>query len=773
MVLELNLRLLEREARTMALAVIGAAMGAEGAGSVGAGPGGAGSSVRGAAGADSTGTGAATAPVSTAAISGPMAAGSMGAGSGAPHFAGEMLTAGAWGSGAVSLGMVNSSELAGLEGGDGSSEALGGMLLQEVLRAGDDGGGGAVRGAGGWLPRVLAAASRLSLASVFPVVGQVGSGSYTREKLAGDLSAGLTVGIMVVPQSIGYAVLAGVSPLAGLVSSAAPLLTYALLGGCPQLSVGPVAVLSILLNGSALIAGEDPAREGTLASLVALYAGCLMVALGVMRLGFILRFLAQPVIAGFISAAGVFTLLSQVGPCLGFSVSHRSFVMSLVETARSLPSTHAAAAVTSALTIAALVALRSLRSKFPRFRRWSMFFPDTLVVVLLGVLAVLAFRGSAVAAQPMVGSVPSGIPAPRLPPASAGDLREVLPVSVIVAVVGFLEAICMATHFGRLHKAPVSGSRELIALGLANVVSALFGGIPVTGSMSRSAENAYAGATTGLSSLVAGAVVFVALAVASPAIALIPRAVLGGLVVVAAARLIQFKELRDLWVTSPVDFGIMVTTMLLMAGLGVEVGMACAVGLSLCSVFLRLSSPHTAVMGRLPGTVLYFDRQRFPQVQTAPGIVVFRFDGPIFFANADSFESELARARAEAAAGGTVTEVVVIDLSVVSFVDASGLRALVAVSDDIHGSGGHLILACVHGPVRDMLWRSGIDPKILHGPFVQPTVHEAVQRAFRIQQRFPGPVRDEEEGDEMGGGPRVGIGLRTSVWRGYQPLELL
>jgi SulP family sulfate permease len=574
---------------------------------------------------------------------------------------------------------------------------------------------------------------QLAIAGVvtfFPILGHIARYDW-RTSLAGDLASGLTIGAMLTPQSIGYAALAHMSPEAGLFSGAIPVLVYGLVGGSRQVSVGPVAVLSLLIGN--LLSGV--AKPGTadykrLTSATAFLGGLLMVILGILRLGFILQFLAFPVISGFITASGFLIILSQFKTCLGFSIpDYTYFFEGVYRNLAKVPHANKAAVVTSLITIVLLVSLRLVRTRFPKAKPYMMWVPDTVIVVILGCAISYGLQKHTHIRQPLVGKMPNHISSPVVPSFSREEIGKLAPAVIIITVVGFLESISMATHFARVNGYTIDGNRELMALGASNFCVSLFGGFSVTGSFSRSAENAYAGSTTTVSSLIASAVVFFVIYVATPALFYLPKAVLGGLIVVAAYRLMQWGEAKTLWTANRLDFAMWVITMLLTLAVGVEIGIGTSVGISLIIVFYKMSRPHDAVLGRLPGTETHLDICRFPHAITEPGIVIYRFDAPLFFANTAYFADRL---DAVLKAFSSL-QVLILDMGVISFIDTNGINKLKEFAKDLKVSSRHLLLCCVHGPVRDALRTAGFIPHYLTETRMLLSVSKAVSIGVQLR----------------------------------------
>ncbi len=549
------------------------------------------------------------------------------------------------------------------------------------------------------------------LARTVPLLQQVQG--YDRAAWRSDLTAGLTTAVMLIPQGMAYAMLAGLEPIVGLYAATLPLVVYALLGTSRQLAVGPVALDSLLVASAVgVLAGGDAIRYAALAGLLALMVGALQWGMGAARVGFLVKFLSQPVISGFTSAAALIIGVSQLGTVMGVSLPRSAYVHeTLVHALGAAGDAHGLTVAVSVASVALLVGLKRYAPRVPRF----------LLVVVLGSLAVWAFgldaRGVAI-----VGDVPSGLPRFTLPGVTAGDAWSLIPAAVTIALVGFMESITVAKRFGTLHRHPVDPDRELKAVGLANVVGGLFQAYPVAGGLSRTAVNDQAGARTQVATLVTAGAVALTLALLTPLFTWLPNAVLGAIILTAVLGLVDVAEVRALWRVSRPDLGVLALTFLATLFVGVQQGIAIGVFASLAWFVWRTSKPHVAVLGRLPGTTTYRNVKRHPHAQVTPGVVAIRVDAPLYFANTAFLEQTLRDAMGE----GPIAHLVV-DCTPIGSVDAQALTAIGEIVDDLQRQGVTLWLTGVRGPVRDafvaarLLERIGPDHLLEH-------VHDAMCR---------------------------------------------
>lgn len=547
-------------------------------------------------------------------------------------------------------------------------------------------------------------------AALIPAVGWLRS--YRSADLRPDLTAGLTVGAMLVPQGMAYAQLAGLPPEIGLYSVTLPLLVYALLGTSRQLAVGPVAVVS-LLTASALapIAAEGTSQYLAAAALLAIMVGVANLALGVARMGWITNLLSHPVLVGFTAAAAIIIGTSQAKHVLGVSIPRtESFTETVVELVRALGDVHLLSLVIGVGSIVALLL----------FKRWKGTFPAALAVVVVGIAlslgAGLADRGVRV-----VGDVPGGLPGFAMPSISGSLIGQLIPIALTITLVGYMESIAVAKVYARKNRYEVVPNQELVALGASNVAAGMIGGQPVTGGFSRTAVNAAAGSRTPLSSVVSAGLIVLVLLFLTGVFTDLPQAVLGAVVIVAVIGLFDIAEMRHIVQVKRSDAGVMVATFAATLGLGVEIGIAVGIVASLLVVGARMMNPHSAEVGRLPGSEAYRNIERFPEAERFPGIGLLRIDVALSFTNVTFLKRRLAELEGAHPEG---LHHIVLDGAGINDLDASAESALADLVTEYDDRGIAIHLANVKGPVRDVLVRSGLWER-LDGR-VHPSVHMAV-----------------------------------------------
>lgn len=531
---------------------------------------------------------------------------------------------------------------------------------------------------------------------------------YDRDALAADGLAALIVTVMLIPQSLAYAMLAGLPPEVGLYASIAPLLAYALLGSSRVLAVGPVAVVS-LMTAAAVAPHAAPGSTAywEAAMALALISGAMLLVLGFLRLGFLANFLSHPVISGFISASAIVITASQLKTLLGVSAEGESLPALLASLARHLPQANAPTIAIGAGTVAFLFwARKRLQQRLValgmRQRAAGMAAkaaPVLAILVTTGLAWALDLQRSGVR---VVGHIPQGLPPLTWPAFDPTLWRELLVPALLIGAVGFVESVSVGHTLAARRRERIEPNQELVALGAANVSAAFTGGFPVTGGFARSVVNADAGARTPLAGVLTAGGIALASLLLTPALRHLPQATLAATIVVAVLSLVDLRMLRDTWSYSRADFTAAVATIAATVLLGVEQGLVAGVAVSLGLHLLRTSRPHIAVVGLVPGTEHFRNVLRH-QVLVSPRVLGLRVDESLYFANARALEDAINR---EVAARPELRHVV-LQCTAVNDIDASALESLEAVMERLHAGGIALHLSEVKGPVMDRLSRTG------------------------------------------------------------------
>ncbi|MFW6050418.1 MAG: SulP family inorganic anion transporter [Myxococcota bacterium] len=544
---------------------------------------------------------------------------------------------------------------------------------------------------------------------------------YDRSDFQGDLVAGLTTAVMLIPQGMGYAMIAGLPPIYGLYASVVPLVVYALFGTSRQLAVGPVAMVSLLTaTGVGAIAEMGSEAFIAYAVLLALLVGLLQLVMGLGRLGFLVNFLSHPVISGFTSAAALIIGFSQLKHLLGVDIPRSHHVHAIlwraVEQAGDIQPISLAIGVGS---IALLVLLKKWRPAFPR-----------ALAVVVAASAVVFGLGLHEAGVAIVGDVPAGLPSFGVPRLELSVVGELVPIALTIALVGFMESIAVAKAYARRNKYEVDANRELVGLGLANVAGAFTQAYPVTGGFSRTAVNAQAGARTGMAGIVTAVVIALTLLFLTPLFHYLPKAVLAAIIMTAVFGLIDVREVRHLWRVKRADLAMLLVTFLATLSLGIEEGILVGVGTSLAVLVSRTTRPHVAVLGRLPGTEAWRNVKNFPEAEPVPGVLGLRLDAQFYFGNVNFLKETLESLEERA---DRPLRAVVIDASAINQIDASAETALREILRDYRARGIELYLANVKGPVRKVLERSGFFDE-LGRDRVTLRVHDAMTRAAALPE---------------------------------------
>ena len=531
--------------------------------------------------------------------------------------------------------------------------------------------------------------------------------TYNKSALTNDMVAAMIVTIMLIPQSLAYALLAGLPPEAGLYASIAPILFYAIFGTSRALAVGPVAVVS-LMTAAALgkIVDQGTAGYAVAALSLAFLSGSILLAMGVFRLGFVANFLSHPVIAGFITASGVLIATSQLKHILGIKGEGEN----LIDMVHGLI-THISEVNFITLTIGVLATafLFWVRKGLKPFLR-KMGVVGTLADVLtkagpvagvvVTTLAVWLF-GLADKGVAIVGAVPQSLPPLTMPSFSPELLKQLLLPAFLISIIGFVESISVAQTLAAKKRQRIDPDQELIGLGTASLGAAFTGGFPVTGGFSRSVVNFDAGAETPA----AGAYTAVGLAIAAvaltPLIYFLPKATLAATIIVAVLSLVDFSILKRSWAYSKADFAAVLATIVLTLAMGVEIGVSAGVGLSILLHLYKSSKPHIAEVGLVPGTEHFRNILRH-KVETTPSVVNLRIDESLYFANARFLEDKIY----DRVARDKGVRHVVLQCCAINEIDLSALESLETINSRLSEMDVKLHLSEVKGPVMDVLKRA-------------------------------------------------------------------
>ncbi|MBJ7577891.1 sulfate permease [Devosia sp. MC532] len=527
---------------------------------------------------------------------------------------------------------------------------------------------------------------------------------YNRQTLTSDVLAAVIVTIMLIPQSLAYALLAGLPPEVGLYASILPLIAYAIFGTSSALAVGPVAVIS-LMTATAVgrVATEGTADYASAAIILALMSGAMLTLMGLLRLGFLANFLSHPVISGFITASGLIIATSQLGGLLGISTSGHALPGLFSSIASNIGAINLYTLGIGALSLGLLLWIRFDLKKWLKRLHVPKGVANVIVragpvfvVFLTMALSVIFDLGAKGVA--LVGDVPQGLPMLSLPSVSLDTVQQLLVPALIISIVGFVETISVAQTLAAKRRERISPNQELIGLGMANVAAGIGGGYPVTGGFARSVVNFDAGAATPAAGAFTAIGIALATLLLTPFLAVLPKATLAATIVIAVLTLVDFSVFKRAWAYSKADFAAVAITLIGTLLLGVETGIALGVGTSILIFLYRSSKPHAAVVGQVPGTEHFRNIKRHT-VETHPEILSIRVDESLYFANARFLEDLVT----DQVAGNDRVKHVVLMCSAVNFIDLSALESLEAIQHRLDTQGVKLHLSEVKGPVMDKL----------------------------------------------------------------------
>ncbi|HLS52239.1 MAG TPA: sulfate permease [Burkholderiaceae bacterium] len=530
---------------------------------------------------------------------------------------------------------------------------------------------------------------------------------YNRAQLASDALAAGIVTLMLIPQSLAYAMLAGVPAQAGLYASMLPLVAYAIFGSSRTLAVGPAAVTSLMTAaaiGHLAQAGTEAFWEATL--VLTLLSGLMLLAMGVLRLGFLANYLSHPVISGFISASGLLIALSQVKHLFGLTASGTTLPQLLPQLWQNAGQINL---YTTLLGLSALGFLwwarDHLRPLLLRIgfkpHRADMLARAGPVTAIIATTAAVWFWGLAAKGVHVIGAVPEGLPPLKMPSFDPALWQELAIPALLLSIVGFVESISVGQTLAAKRRQRVEPDQELVALGASNITAAFNAGLPVTGGFSRSVVNFDAGAETPAAGVYTAIGIAIATLVLTPFLHYLPQATLAATIIVAVLSLVDFRILKRTWHYSKFDFSVVASTLLITLLAGVEPGLIAGIALALALHLYRSSRPHVAVIGQVPGTEHFRNVQRHT-VNTSPYVLGLRIDESLYFANARFLEDQIN----QAVAAQPELRYVVLQCTAINDIDASALESLENIELRLREAGIELHLSEVKGPVMDKLKRT-------------------------------------------------------------------
>jgi len=540
----------------------------------------------------------------------------------------------------------------------------------------------------------------LKAKNIFPILDWLPN--YKKSWFKGDLAAGLTVGIMLVPQGIAYALIAGLSPIYGLYTAMIPQIVYAVFGTSRQLAVGPVAMDSLIVaSGVATLAEIGTENFVEFAILLAFMMGVLQVIFGVFKLGFLVNFLSRPVISGFTSAAALIIAFSQLKHLLGVNIERNNKLHSLViDLFQHLKEINYIAFAIGGISIIILIFFKRITKKIPA----------ALIVVVLGILVVKYLRLDEVGVQ-IIGDIPEGLPPFKIPSFNIEIMKELFPIALTLSFIAFLEAISVAKAIELKHaNYKVAPNKELIAIGMGNIVGSFFQTYPATGGMSRTAVNNQVGANTPMAAIIASLIVAFTLLFLTPVFYYLPKSIIAAIIIVAVYGLLDFKVPKQILKYSKRELVILNSTLLVTAVVGIKEGIFTGVILSISMLIYRSTKPHIAILGKVSGTHFYRNIKRFEGLlEVKEDILIVRFDAQLYFANVQYFKDKLDECVIEK---GTDLKLIIIDGESINSIDSSGVYMLYEIIKIYNNLKIDIVFTGMKGPVRDVFEKSEIMKQI-------------------------------------------------------------
>jgi len=526
---------------------------------------------------------------------------------------------------------------------------------------------------------------------------------YHLPNIKKDLRAGLTVGVLLIPQSMAYAIIAGLPAIYGLYASIVPLAIYSVFGTSRQLAIGPVAIISLLVaTGVGSIAEAGTQRYIELTIALAFFAGLTQILMGAFRLGFLMNFISSPVLTGFTSAAAFVIGFNQLNNLLGIDLQQSKYLYVIIRQAISqIGNTHLLTLIIGLISILMIAIFK---------KRWPAV-PIELITVLAGIFCVWMFELDK-AGVAIVGSVTEGFPTPTIP-----DITEfpfgpnfpfgpMAPTILAIAFLGFTQSIALAKTMVRRNPSyKIDSNQELYSLGLANAIGSFFRAYPVAGSFSRTIVNDENRAKTSLSLLFSALLVTLVVLFLTPLIYYLPKTVLAAIIITAVPGLIDWGEVKFLWRIRKRELALLAITFISTLLFGILEGIGIGVILSLSVVIYQSNYPNIVMLGRIPGTDKYRDLQRYPDAKTQSNTIIVRIDSSLYFANIDYMKEKLEELEIKS---GKTLDQVIIDATGINDVDSSALHALKDIIDEYHNRDIEVIFANVKGPVRDIFRSSGL-----------------------------------------------------------------
>ncbi len=534
-----------------------------------------------------------------------------------------------------------------------------------------------------------------------------------------DLVAGLIVGVVLIPQGMAYATIAGLPPILGLYGGLIPLFLYPLLGQSRNLAIGPVALDMLILSaGLGALAGDDPVQRVQYALFIASLTGLIQILMGTFRLGLAFNLIARPVISGFTIAAPVIIIASQLDTLLGVEIESSQFIHRiLIFLFQEMSGYHPATLFSSLVFLVALLSLK----------KWVRRIPGS--VLLMGAtLLALVFVDPASYGIQQIGAIPEGLPSFRWDQIALGEIRSVFGTALTLALIQFMSIASLSKTYARKDGYTTDPNRELVAVGSANLVGGFFQSPPVSGSFSRSAIARETGARTSFFNVLSGALMVLTLLFLTPVFEQLPKNLLSAIIVLSVTGLIDLKEIRYLFHAKRRDATIAFITFFAVLVIGIQEGVIIGISASALAILIKLGKPTSAELGLLPGTRDFRNVERFEEAQKLRGVLILRIDASFSFVNAGFFKKYILQKSLD----NKPLKYVIIDGTTISDMDVTAMESLSILIDDLEDQGMELYISGLIGPVRDILKKSE-SSKLKDPGRYHPTLHDAVKTALRLQ----------------------------------------
>lgn len=565
------------------------------------------------------------------------------------------------------------------------------------------------------------------LKTYFPILQVIKE--YNLDKFKADAISGSTVGVVLIPQGMAYAVIAGLPPIYGLYAGLVPLFIYPLLGTSRHISIGPVAIdMLILAAGLGFLAGDSPEEKIILAIMIAFMAGTFQLMMGFMKLGFVFNLFSRPVISGFTIAAPIIIIVSQIGTLLNIETPNSQFIHEMLyHISQQLGNIHYPSLALSVFFILFLVLMRRFYSKLP----------ESVLLVAITII-IVSFISVSKWGIDQVGAIPQGLPTFAIPEINLETIKQLAPNAFTLALIQFMTIASLSKAFARKHGYTVNPNQELIAIGSSNVVGSFFQSLPVSSSFTRSAIAEQSGAETSLNNIFAGVMILFTLLFLTPLFEILPEPLLGAIIVVSVSSLIDIKELRFLIHTKRRDALVAMITFVSVLAIGIQEGIIIGLVSSVLALLLKMSKPTVAELGLIPGTRDFKNRDRFSEVKQIPGVLILRVDAPFSFVNAEFFKNYIIE---KSMNDKDAPKYVIIDGTTIGDLDISAMDSLLMIIETLKKEGIELYISGLIGPVRDVIRKSDISTFVRSNRFFN-TVHDGVVAALKEQD-------DQDQGNRL------------------------